>query len=574
MKRLKLIPESSFYPGMSKPRDSTCRNTMSFRKLALDFGSLETRAWRLTTYGMKSAALLLPIFIFTAGCKVGPDYEVPKTSMPESFLETQKKETFVPSDEQLVGWWQQFEDPFLNSLLEEAVSGNFDYRIALEQMEQARSQYWVQFTQILPEIEFDAQGSRFRTSQSFANASPSSRSNTTTSSTTSSPITPPFPTNGTPATPTQSTTTTTSSSSSGVKISPVQSFFQIGFDAIWEIDLWGQFRRAADAAYDTFEAASETSRDVKISILSEVANTYAAICSFQEKVALQTRIVESDEIAFTSASDRFSSGINPEQDVASALAALETDRASLKSLQTGLKSRMYSLAVLLGKKPEVVVQDFLIVRPIPQVNGKIPAGFPADLLKRRHDIRSAERQLAAATEEVGVAVAQLYPSLSLTGSSSSFAANPLQGANAGFSSDKLHKLFKHKSRIWGIGGLLTMPVFDFGKRLAGIDVQLALQRQASLAYEKTVIAALEEVETALAAYFDQEESAKSLGMMAAANKRNYDLTFGLFKAGLADASQVAAAKDIWLSAERSYTDSKQALTSDFIAVYKSLGGDW
>jgi NodT family efflux transporter outer membrane factor (OMF) lipoprotein len=490
--------------------------------------------------------------------------------MPEAYTESKEDTTFVPKDEDFIGWWSCFDDPFLNNLIEESVSGNFDYRIALEQMEQARSQYWVQFTQILPEIVFDAQGSRFRTSQSFAKPTPSS----TTISTTTSPVPAPAPAPA-PAIPTPSTTTTTTTSTNpGVKLSPTQSFFQIGFDAIWEIDLWGQFRRAADAAFDTFEATSETSRDIKITIMSEVANTYTTICSFQEKVALQTQIVNSDELAFALAADRFTAGINPEQDVESAFSTLKTDKAALKSLQTGLKESIYSLAVLLGKNPETVLSDFLVKRPIPQARGKVPAGLPAELLRRRHDVRSAERQLAAATEEVGVAVAQLYPSLSLSGSSTSYAANPLQGSNIGLSSDKLNKLFKGKSRIWGVGALLTLPIFDFGKRLAGIDVQLALQRQAGLVYQKTVISALQEVEVALATFFDEQESEVSLGMAEAANKRNYDLTVELFDAGLVDASQVFAAKKVYLAAASTHTDSQQALTSDLIAVYKSLGGNW
>lgn len=506
--------------------------------------------------------------LILTGCKVGPDYQVPKTSMPASFTENREEKTFVATDEELVDWWNRFDDHFLNSLLQDAVSGNFDYQIALEQMSQARSQYWVQFTQMLPDIEFDAQATRFRTSQSFASQKPPS---TTTSSSTTSTV----PQEAIPGGPTPMPTSTTSTSTTtAAAISPTQSFFQLGFDAIWEIDLFGKLRRASDASYDTFEAVSETSRDVKITILSEVANTYALICSFQEKVALQTQVVENDERAFALASDRFSAGITPEQDTQTVQAVLESDRASLKTLQTGLKENIYSLAVLLGKQPETVMQDFLIKRPIPLARGKVPTGLPADLLKRRPDIRSAERQLAAATEEVGVAVAQLYPTVSLTGSSSSFAANPLQGANYGLTSDKLNHLFKGKSRIWGIGSIVTVPIFDFGKRLAGIDAQLALQRQAGLSYQKTVISALQEVEVALASYFDEEERENSLAGSAAANKRNYDLTAALFEAGLANTTEVLQTKDAWLVAESAHTDSLQTLASDLIAVYKSLGGNW
>ena len=505
------------------------------------------------------------VCICFSGCKVGPDYHAPETQMPATFTETKGEKNFAPTDEQLVAWWKCFEDPFLNKMLEEAVSTNFDYQIALEQVAQSRSQYWVEFASILPELDFDLQGSRFRSSQGFKSLKPASTTTTSTNSTT-------IP--ASPTAPASTTTTSSTSTTTGVKLSPVQSFFQIGFDAVWEIDLFGKLRRSADAAHDSYEAFVESSRDIKITVLSEIANTYTTLCASQEKVALQTDIVASDERIFAIASDRFAAGLSPLQDIESSRSVLEADKATLAAFQTNLKQNIYSLAVLLGKEPEKVLEDFLIKRPIPMVRGKVPAGLPAELLKRRHDIRFAERQLAAATEEVGVAVAQLYPTVSLTGSSSSYAANPLQGANCGFTSDKLNKLFKRKSRIWGVGGILTVPVFDFGKRLAGIDAQLSLQRQAALSYQKAVITALEEVEVAFATYFDEESREANFASAEAANRKNYELTLGLFETGLANASQLAQAKKTWLIATADLTDSRQALTNSLIALYKSLGGDW
>jgi NodT family efflux transporter outer membrane factor (OMF) lipoprotein len=508
---------------------------------------------------MKRYIVLASIGMLMGSCKVGPDYHKPDTIMPKEFSEDKKQKTFVAKDEDLVKWWKAFQDPFLDKLLEETIAGNFDYKIALEQVLQARAAYEVQFASILPELDFDAQASRFRASRAFKSAAAPVTNATTTSTTT---------------TPASTTTTTTTATTAGATISPVQSFFQIGFDAIWEIDLFGKLRRTAQAAFDTWEAAEEISRDVKITVLSEVVNTYTTICALQEKLALATLIVKADEEILTLSKERIKAGLTNEQEVETARAAFEADYASLQSYQTQLKTAIYSLAILLGKEPERLVDEFLIKRPIPIARGKVPSGLPADLLKRRHDIRSAERQLAAATEQVGVAVAQLYPTISLSGSSSSFAANPLQGANVGFSSDRLHKLFKNSARIWGIGGLLTMPIFDFGKRLAGIDAQMAAQNASYLNYQKTVIGALQEVETSLASYFDEEAREKSFRIAAAANKKNYQLTLDLFKAGLVDYTQVNQLKEVWLNSLLAVANSQQALTSYLIAVYKSLGGDW
>lgn len=478
-------------------------------------------------------------------CKVGPDYYPPPVILPDEFVENQPDQTIEIDDEDLVQWWSIFNDPFLDQLLDFAIDHNFDYLIALERVFQARSQYWIQFTQILPEFDAAAIASRFRTSRSFASASNVSAV----------------------ANPALSPATTAS-------ISPVHNFFQIELDALWEIDLFGKLRRSAEAAYDLWEATADEMRGVKITVISEVASTYATICSFQSKRNIGIEIVELDQELVALSQVRFEAGLADEQEVDSFVAMLEADKAQLTLIQAALKQSIYSLATLLGQIPESIIGDFQVDRPIPRSEGKVPVGLPSELLRRRPDIRSAERMLAAATEQIGVAVADLFPSLSLTGSSSSFAANPLQGANVGFASDTLSKLFRPASSIWGIGGFMTMPVFDFGKRVAAVDVQVDLRNQAYYAYQKTVIAALQETEQALETYFNEEAREQDLSRVVQANWRILELTKDLFQAGLANYSQVLEAKDAWLISLNTLTDSQQALTTDLIAVYKALGGDW
>ena len=469
--------------------------------------------------------------------------------MPLSFTEERVEESVPINDDDLVRWWTAFKDPFLNQLLEETLNANFDYRIALQRVYQARAQYWIQFTQILPEVDFDAQGTRFRASQSFTNSTSAS----TTTSANTNPV---------------------AASTSITPVSPIQNFFQLGFDAIWEIDLFGRLRRAADAAYDTWEATNEDARGVKILVLSETANTYVSICALQKKNAIASEVVTIDEELLELSFYRFDAGLTNEQEVELAKATLEGDKAALKALQIALKQTIYSLAVLLGKMPELVITDFQIEHPIPQAEGMAPYTLPSDLLRRRPDISSAERQLAAATEEIGVAVAELFPQVSLVGSSSSFAANPLQGANIGYSSPSLSKLFSGSSRIWGIGGILTLPMIDFGKRLSAVDVQVFLRNQAFLNYQKTVISALQESEQALTAYFNEEERMNDFYRQVQANRRNFDLIADEFQAGLVDYSQVLEAKETWLSSVSNLAGSQQALASDLIAIYLAIGGDW
>lgn len=484
---------------------------------------------------MKSILAFLLLFAMT-GCKVGPDYEPPVTVMPKAFSEDREDETTEISDEDFFRWWTIFNDSLLDSLLEEAIAGNFDYRIAVEQIYQARSQYWMQAAQLLPEFIGDFQGSHFGTSSNFDTVRLSQQT----------------PCMGT----------------------GFQNFFQVGFDAIWQIDLFGKIRRSAEAAYDIWEAKDEDARGVKIVVLSEVANTYVAIRALQKKVDIAVQLVELDAEILRYATGRFEAGLAGLPEVQTSEALLEVDRANLIGFQTQLKVTIYSLAVLLGKFPEDILCDFQDTRPIPFAYGRVPADLPANLLRRRPDIRSAERNLASATEQIGVAVAELFPQLSLTGSTSSFAANPLQGANIGWASDDFSKLFDSCSRIAGIGGLVTFPIFDFGKRCSGVDVQISLKHQAYLFYKKTVVLALQEVEQALVSYFNDEKRVRILMKEVAAYQKTVELVLDQFRAGLIDFTQVLQTRDTWLLSVNTLTDSQQALATDLIAVYKALGGDW
>jgi outer membrane protein, multidrug efflux system len=505
---------------------------------------------------IKVFPLIISLLLLFTGCKVGPDYYPPEDVLPLSFSEDRFEESIPINDEDLIEWWRVFNDPFLNQLLEETMNGNFDYRIALQRVYQARAQYWVQFTEILPEFDFDFTASRARTSQSFpglgtSSSSPSLSSNPSPSSESSNAAATSFPV-----------------------VPPIQSFYQTGVDALWIIDLFGGLRRSADAAYDEWEATYEEARGVKILVLGETANTYVVICSLQKNVAIKEETVRLDEELVELAFFRFEAGLANEQEVEATRVQLYQDQAELLSLQIRLKQTIYSLAILVGKLPEILVADFEINRPIPRAEGLGPYTLPSDLLRRRPDIRTSERLLAAATEKIGVAVSNLFPQLSLVGSSSSFASNPLQGANVGFSSSTFNTLFKSRSLIWGIGGFLTSPVFDFGKRLSIVDVQVFLKNQAFLNYQQSVINALQETEQALAAYYREEERLQVFSGQVKSTRRIFDLTADQFQAGLVSYTEVLDAKEAWLKSVTNQANSQQALASDLIAIYLAIGGDW
>ncbi len=480
----------------------------------------------------------LGIFILLAGCMVGPKYHAPQTSMPDQFVEA-KEGTIAVSDNDLCQWWKQFKDPLLDTLIAEAVKTNFDFQIALEKIVQARAQLRVEGSYLWPEFDVNAVATRTRNSQNFF---------------------------------TQNNTTIPGAPGPNSLLPTYQNLFTVGFDAIWELDFWGKFRHAKKAAFYEWEAAKEDAQDVMISIISEVARDYIAIRALQQKVAILEKKVLADEEQVLLTKDLFQSGLDSEIQMDNLIAALESDMAEIPLLETSLKQTIYALAVLLGRQPESLASEFNSSKPIPSGFDKVPLGLPSDLLRRRPDIKRAERELAAATEQIGVAVADLFPHISLTGNT--FSGGSLLGGFYGYQSGKLNKLLKAPSRAWSIGPYVRWDLIDWGRTTGNIAIENSLQRQALLTYEKIVTISLKDVEGALVAYFEEQKRKMYLEDQVTANRRALILTEDLFQAGLASDLQVLAARKTLLDAENILIDSEQSLTSDLVALYKALGGNW
>ncbi len=489
---------------------------------------------------------LVPLMFLTA-CMVGPNYHKPDISMPSEFTETKKEAEAEnsPCDEDLCEWWKQLGDPFLDALLEEAARANYDLLIAIEKIEQARAQYRIERSYLWPEFDINAVATRSRNSQNFFSSSNSSSS---------------------------ASTATTTGGPAGGSLPPFQNFFQLGFDAIWELDFFGKFRRAKNAAYYAWEATKEDAQNVLISVLSEVAVNYVSIRALQQQIDLAMKIIRTDEEELLLTLALFEAGLDSEIQVEALLAALDSDRAALPVLETSIKQTIYALAYLLGRQPEGLAAEFKETGAIPSGIDKVPVGLPSDLLRRRPDVRSAERQLAAATEEIGVAVADLFPHVTLTGNT--FSGGSLTGSVIGYESGTLNKLLKSSSNFWSVGPAIRWDAIDWGRTRANIAIQNSLQRQALLTYEQIVIASLRDVEGALVAYFDEQRRRAILAEQVTANRRSLQLTEDLYQAGLASDLSVLEARKTLLISETSLVNSQQSLTSDLIALYKALGGNW
>jgi outer membrane protein, multidrug efflux system len=472
--------------------------------------------------------------ILLSGCMVGPKYGKPEIAMPSAFVEN--KEDAPCTDEELCNWWKQFGDPLLDSLIEEAAQKNFDLRIAIEQIIEARAQYRIQGSYLWPEFDLNAVATRSRYSQNIF----------TTASTATS-----------------FASGKESSVSRGSMFGPpVQNFFQVGFDAIWELDFWGKFRRGKQAAFDQWEASELNAQNVLITIISEVARDYVSIRSLQLQIEWTKNKILADKRELDLAKVLFEAGLDNQIQVDAFIATLESDQATLPILESSLKTTLYALAVLLGRQPENLADAFDEIRAIPSGLGKVPAGLPADLLRRRPDVKQAERQLAAATEQIGVAVAGLFPHITLTGN------------GYGFESNHLKNWFTHPSSYWTIGPNINWDIIDFGKTRGQIAVANAVQKQALLNYEQIVITSLQDVEGALVSYFEEQKRNLHLNDQADANRNSFRLTEDQFRAGLTDELAVLDTIKTLIDTEITLTQSNQALVSDLIALYKALGGNW
>lgn len=471
-------------------------------------------------------------------CRVGPTYQEPTTPLPDMYQEAVCSQVSVEECLDLTTWWEQWKDPHLHFLLQEVDSRALDYRIALEQSTQAKALFWVQFTQLLPSFYATALGSHFRTSQSFASAK--------------------------------------AAAAQGAALSPVQNFFQMGLDAVWELDLFGKLRHAAESSYCLWQATEEEIRGIRITLLAQAASLYIQLRSLQQQQILYQKRIQIDERLIQLANIRFASGLTSELETLPYEERIHADQAYFQQLQLSFWQNLYALAILVDELPERIQERFQLQEagPLPLLPSVLPVLPPWELVRRRPDIRKIERLLAAATENVGVAVADLFPTISLTGSSGSYASNPLQGANAGFSSDHLSQLIKGPSRIWGYGLFVTFPVLDFGSRAAEIQAQESVLQQTYLSYQKTVITALQEVEQALSATKWERMRYSDLTALSSTLEKNVALHASLFEAGLEDELSLRLIEADWLSSQETIIQSQASVLLDIIALYKAMGGDW
>jgi NodT family efflux transporter outer membrane factor (OMF) lipoprotein len=466
---------------------------------------------------LAALAVLTPALLLTA-CKVGPNHAAPEAKLPETWHNALAEGEVAEQPTQLAQWWTTLGDPTLDSLIERAVAGNHDLRIAAARLWEARAQRGVVAADRLPTVDVNGRYERSKASGGT----------------------------GVPF---------------GVTRNKGDDLYQIGFDASWEIDLWGRVRRSIEAADADMAAAEEDRRDVLLALLAEVAVNYVELRSLQERLAIAESNVASQKETYDLSKGRADAGIDTGLDVARAEAQLTSTRAQVPSLAAQVRATMHRLAVLTGEQPGALEGELVSAASLPVKPASVPVGLPSDLLRRRPDIRRAERELAAATARIGVAKGDLFPRFSLTGS-------------FGFSANEDENLFESDSKFWSIGPTLRWPIFDAGRIRRNIEVQNARQEAALARYEKSILTGLEDVENALVSYSREQARRRELLASESAAKQAVELAQALNARGLTDFLSVLDAQRQLYAIQDARAISDRTVLVNLVSLYKALGGEW
>ncbi|MBU0946556.1 MAG: efflux transporter outer membrane subunit [Proteobacteria bacterium] len=467
-------------------------------------------SWSTLARALSAASL-----IQLAGCAaVGPEYVSPESTVSAAWhTELKQGGTGKTLDsQQLVHWWTQFDDPVLSSLIQGAVTSNLDLKQATAKLREARARRGVSQAGQFPTVDGSGAMSRSKSSENSGGGG-------------------------------------------------THSSYSVAFDAGWEVDIFGGKRRAVEAAEADLAASQEDLRDVLVTLTAEVALNYLDVRSLQKRLGVAEENLVIQEQTFALVQARCQAGISNELALQQARYNLESTRAQIPVLRSGLDEAQNRLAVLIGTVPGGVHQLLAERRPIPFASPLVAVGVPAETLRRRPDIRRAERNLAAQTARVGVATADLYPTFRLAGS-------------IGLEALKSAELFEAASKTWGIGPSVSWNIFDAGAIRQNIEVQSAIQEQYFFIYEGAVLAALEEVENALTAYAQEQLRRERLFAAAAAASQAETLARNQYQAGLIDFTAILDAQQALLSFADQQAESDGAVTSNLIRLYKALGGGW
>jgi NodT family efflux transporter outer membrane factor (OMF) lipoprotein len=498
-------------------------------------------------------AVISGLVAMLASCTIGPNFARPAPEVPphwsarataaQAAQDPQSlSQPAIPSiaipmsgvterSADLRAWWSAFDDSMLSSLIERAASSNLDLRTAMLRIDEARAQGAISAAAYWPKLSVDAAYSRQRLSET-----------TPTGSLFSSVGSHQLP------------------GGAGISIPNPYNQFQLSAGASWEIDLFGRVRRSLEAADANVQVSVEDQHAVLVSVLADVAQSYLDLRGAQAKLQSATENLATVEELLDLTRQRRAAGMTTYIDVSNATAQSTATRAQLPAFELQITEDINQLSQLLAREPEALRGELNNPAPLPSVPATVPVGLPAELARRRPDIREAEAGLHAATAQIGVAVADLFPRLTLA-------------ADGGFQSETAGKLLEWASRFGSMGPTLDVPIFDRG-RWKTVHLYDVRAQEAALSYRRTVLNALREVENAIAAYAADQQRRGWLAATVAENRDAVALSRQRYEAGLTNFIEVLDAERSLQQNQLALVDSSTAVTIDLVGLYRALGGDW
>ncbi|MEE8217491.1 MAG: efflux transporter outer membrane subunit [Vicinamibacteria bacterium] len=456
--------------------------------------------------------LVAAVIVAGPACTVGPDYTRPTITTPDAWYEAHVQGV-AEGSAHVQTWWTVFDDRMLDELIHDAQANNLDIQVAFFRIVEARAIRGIVAGDRYPQVDVTAEAST--------------------------------------AEPSESTTGLTERVDT----------FSFGAGLAWEIDLFGRIRRSVEAATAQYEASVEDYRDVLVTLLGDVAINYLDVRTLQARLHYARSNIEAQRESLALTGDRFKAGLTSALDVAQAESNLARSEAEVPALEAGLEAALNRLEVLVGRQPGALHERLADVQPIPLPPDEVAMGLPAELLRQRPDVRRAERELAAQTARIGVATADLYPRLSLTG---------FFASDAGVFGD----VATGKSVTWGIGIPLRWQVFSGGKVQNQIRAEQARADQAFKLYEQSVLLALEEVQTALAAYAQERLRVGQLRRATDATQRAVDLVRTQYISGLTNFQNVLDTQRTLFQLQQELASSEGTRVQSLVDLYRALGGGW
>ena len=466
-------------------------------------------------------------FILSACTTLGPDFETPKSDVAEEWIDVEDSKIKSDSDD-LAEWWAVFNDPILNSLINSAYQQNLTLQIAGLRVLEARAQLGIAKGNLYPQTQQARGGATYnKISKNTANSN----------------------------------------------FGDLNYWdFDAGFDAAWELDFWGKFRRGIESADANLLANMAAYDDFLVSLLAEVANAYVIIRTFEKRILLAEENVELQKRSLRITEVRFQNGATTELDVQQAKTLLRNTQATIPQLKTGDRQARHALSTLLGKPPSELNDILAGKNEIPIAPSEVAAGIPAELLRRRPDIRRAELEAATQSALIGVAKADLYPSFSLFGSLGLRSSGGTDLTRTG--KDGADELFESDSLEFFVGPSFTWNIFNYGRIKNQVRIQDARFQQLIVNYQDTVLRAAREVEDAMVGFLRAQETEIFLSESVDAAARSVDLALLQYRDGVTDYQRVIDTQTSLVNQQDIWTQTRGDISSNLIAMYRALGGGW